>query len=424
MLPILDTSVPALIFKIGRYPLGHGVLGTIRSLGRAGVPTYCVIEDRYVPYAFSRFLSRGFVQPTTGKEAEDSLVRNLCEIGRQLDRPTVLLSTDDETAILMAENADILRAHFLLPAVAPGLPRMLASKHGLSRLCSQHGIATPATAFARTVGQALDFADSALFPIVVKNSEPWKRITAPAVASTTIVQTRPDFISLVKAWRNEPHVILQEYIPEGHAEDWIVHAYFNRNSEPLVAYTGRKLGSYPPRAGVTTIATALRNDDLLAMATRFCRAVGYCGVVDMDWRLDLRDGRHKLVDYNPRIGANFRLFVNEDQVDVVRAQHLDLTGRQVPASPQVFGRKFIVENLLLASLIGGGGAAKAVISTSMRQTELAWFSISDPLPLLVMMLRFTGPAFSRLFSKLLFRTGVLSAHRSRAPGSGRRFRKP
>ena len=72
-------------------------------------------------------------------------------------------------------------------------------------------------------------------------------------------------------------------------------------------------------------------------AARFCRAIGFSGIADLDWRLDRRDGRYKLLDFNPRVGAQFRLFETDAGIDVVRALHLDLTGRPVPAGAQENG---------------------------------------------------------------------------------------
>jgi len=420
-----DSSVPVLVLKIGHYPLSHGILGAIRSLGRAGVPVYAVSEDRFVPYAFSRFLTGQVLLPTTGREEAAVLLQELSRIAQQLGSKSILLPTDDEAAVFVAEHAAMLCGNFVLPTIEPGLPRMLASKRGLSRLCAQHNVAIPATHFARSVDDVLTFARTAQFPIVIKNSEPWVRITVPAVKATTIVESQEVLVSLASTWTSDPQVILQEYIPKAHAEDWIFHAYLDATSKPLVVFTGFKQQSWPPYAGVTTAAIALPNADLAIIATAFCRAIGYRGVADMDWRLDHRDGRYKLLDFNPRVGANFRLFVSESEIDVVRAQHLDLTGRSVPIAPQVFGRRLIVENLYLASrLVGGGTGQTAKRAHPLGKTELAWFAADDPLPFLVMGLRFGGQVLLRL-AQLLVVVGksatTLLRHRSKFESSVRRL---
>ena len=41
-----DTSLPLIVLKVGRYPRDHAAVGAIRSLGRMGIPTYAITEDR------------------------------------------------------------------------------------------------------------------------------------------------------------------------------------------------------------------------------------------------------------------------------------------------------------------------------------------------------------------------------------------
>ncbi|MDQ2826025.1 MAG: ATP-grasp domain-containing protein, partial [Actinomycetota bacterium] len=171
--PDLDRSVPVLIVKIGRYPLHHGGVAAIRSLGRLGVPTYAVVEDRFTPAAVSRYLTGRFVWPTSGEEDPDRLVAGLVEIGRRIGRPFVALPTDDEAAVLLAEHAGDLGPHFLLSDVTPALPRALADKHGLAGICRAHGVAAPASALPSSVDELVAGAEEIGYPVVVKNAGSW-----------------------------------------------------------------------------------------------------------------------------------------------------------------------------------------------------------------------------------------------------------
>ena len=111
-----DRNVPGLIVKFGDYPLHHGGVGAIRSLGRLGIPMYAITEDRYTPAAASRYLRRAFVWPTTGTEEPERLVEGLLRIGARIGRPTVLVPTDEEAAVLIAEHPEELGERFLFPA--------------------------------------------------------------------------------------------------------------------------------------------------------------------------------------------------------------------------------------------------------------------------------------------------------------------
>jgi len=55
------------------------------------------------------------------------------------------------------------------------------------------------------------------------------------------------------------------------------------------------------------------------MTIRFMQALNYRGALDLGYRYDSRDGRYKVNDISPRIGAMFRCFVGENGMDVARA---------------------------------------------------------------------------------------------------------
>jgi hypothetical protein len=138
----------------------------------------------------------------------------------------------------------------------------------------------------------------------------------------------------------------------------------------------------------------MANPELAQIAEHFCQAIGFQGIADLDWRLDLRDGKYKLVDFNPRVGNQFRLFETEQGIDVVRALHLDLTGRAVPAGAASTGRRIIVEHIDMLARFAyrhGSGYPAAVSPPPATATELAWLAKDDPLPFLAMWPRLAKP---------------------------------
>jgi len=413
----VDRCVPALIIKIGRYPLHHGGVGAIRTLGRVGVPVYAITEDRFTPAALSRYCQGRFVLPTTGREDPQELVESITDIGRRLGRRAVAIPTDEEAAVLLAEHARDLSPYFLFPQIGPCLPRKLASKRGLYELCAAHGVPAPSSAFPATPRELGAFASHAAFPVVAKNLEAWVRRSAPAVPGTTLLATAGELLALAPGWGKTPSVILQEYLPREHAEDWIVHLYCDANSDCLARFTGVKVRAWLPHAGMTACAIVMANPDLAEMAVQFCKDIGFRGIADMDWRFDRRDGRYKLVDFNPRVGAQFRLFETTAGIDVVRALHLDLTGRSVPAAHQVDGRRLVVEIIDLPARLAyrHSGYAVPSVPRGATSTEFAWAARDDPLPFLVMLVRFAKPVAEHL--RRLWR---LRAARRRATSSAAR----
>jgi hypothetical protein len=57
------------------------------------------------------------------------------------------------------------------------------------------------------------------------------------------------------------------------------------------------------------------------------------------------------IDVNPSVGAQFRMFETMPGINVVRAMHLDLSGRAIPAGSQIDNQRFDVEPWDIASII-------------------------------------------------------------------------
>ena len=381
--------------KLRHAVVHYGGLGIIRSLGRLGIPVYAVCEGRWAPPATSKYLSGGFVWETGDLQDDpDRLLDGLMTLADRIGDLTILVPTDDAAAVFVAEHAGKLKDRFCFPRPPAGLPRALASKRDLYRLCNQLGVPYPRTAAPSSGADVEAFLADATFPIVVKGAEPWLLPKGAGVRSTSIAHSPErvlDLYRLVEGHR-ATGLLLQEYIPAESGEDWFFHGYCDAASRCLVGFTGRKVRSYPVQAGPTSLGQWVPNEELARQAEELFRAISYRGVMDLDYRLDLRDGRYKLVDFNPRLGAQFRLFEDDLGIDVVRAMHLDLTGRAVPRGRPAPGRAFIVENHDPIASWQYRRAGELTLRAWRRSLtgvrEAAWFAADDPVPFLMMCLRF------------------------------------
>jgi predicted ATP-grasp superfamily ATP-dependent carboligase len=129
----------------------------------------------------------------------------------------------------------------------------------------------------------------------------------------------------------------------------------------------------------------------------------YCGILDLDIRWDARDDQYKLLDFNPRLGAQFRLFRDTSDIDVILAQYLDLTGQAVPESEQVNGRYFVTENYDPIAAIAywrcGELDLRSWLASMRKVDETAWFARDDLRPFGLMCLRMGWRLMSRPFAR-------------------------
>lgn len=386
-----DTRTPVLILNVGTYPYNQSSVGIARSLGRIGIPVYLVQKDSFIPAGGSRYLAGKFVWTTSGLHV-DRFLEGMAAIGKTLGCRTILIPTGDLAAILVAENARALSPWFTFAQPPPTLPRSVSSKRRLYQLCRRLGIPCPQTHFPSSRSEVVDLAGRMQFPVIVKGIEPW--LLPSGIASTSIVTKREPLIELFDTMSRQSattSLMVQEMIPSETAEDWIVHGYWDSSGKAARVFTGTKLRSFPAFAGFTTLARCVDNDRLRGEATALLSALDYRGVVDLDYRFDGRDGQYKLLDFNPRIGAQFRLFEDDSGLDVARALHLDLTGRPLPPGQQIEGRTFVSEIYDAAAAWRyfrcGRLTAAEWLGSIRRIDETGWFAADDSVPFLLLCLR-------------------------------------
>ncbi len=389
---MLDTDVPAVLLKTDPNVMHHGALGVIRSLGGRGVAVHAAHEHPWAPAARSRHLARRWPwwsDPTD----PDVVLAGLERIADELGTPAVLLTSDDAGAMLLAEHGDVLRDRFRFPRVPPGLPRRLADKARLPELCAEHGMPTPRTERVDDPDRVRALAAELGLPLVVKRVG--DRGGRPSTTVVRVPAELDDLVAEVAEVAARPGAVLvQEYLaplgPDDGPQDWFVHAYLDERGAPAFVGTGVKERSYPAHAGLTSLGRVEPWPALADAATGFLRRAGYRGVVDLDLRIDPRDGEAKLLDANPRFGAQFRVFRGSRGVDVAVAAHLDLTGRPVPADPPM-RRRFVVEPydpVAALTHLRRGELDVGEWAASWRGIdEPAWFAADDPLPFALMAAR-------------------------------------
>jgi D-aspartate ligase len=414
----VDVSTPVLVLRRRLGEFQHGVLAVARSAGRLGIPVHCVRLDRREPATRSRYVSGELELPPDG--SDEDWIEALLAIGHRL-QGGILLPIDDLAAVAVGDHQERLSERFTIPLQPDGLQRRLASKLELWRLCQRLDLPTAASAFPRSAQEAAEHAEAFGYPVVLKCAEPWlpqRDPTAPSVAIVTTAAELRDAYNRMES-EVEPQVMVQDYIPGGSESVWMFNGYFGERSKCLCAFTGRKLRQRGPRTGPTTLGLCVHNETVAAAATRLMGELDYRGIVDMGFRYDARDGQYKLLDVNPRLGSTFRLFVADNGIDVVRALHLDLTGREVPFSSTRQGRKWIEEPgdvTTVAQLAREGDIGLRAWGRSLsRIEEAAWWARDDPVPFFAMSARF-GPYALRALRRLRS-TPTEADHQPKRPGA-------
>jgi predicted ATP-grasp superfamily ATP-dependent carboligase len=359
----------------------------MRSLGAQGIPVYGLSHRRLSTANVSRYCAGTVRAGEDGRPTDDPDrdLEALLAAGRKLGKGTILMVGSDEWAFFVADHAGDLAEVFRFPRVSPSLVRDLATKDGLYSLALGHNVPTPRIAFPRNAAEAADIARELTYPVFLKPvvSRPrgqWKDIAEDAdslLANYRLMEESP----------SDPNVMFQEYIPGRDSDVWMFDGYFDARGRCLVAFTGQKLRQHPAHMGIATFAVSTQNQTVIDTTVRLLSEVGYCGLVDIGYRYDRRDGQYKVLDINPRLGGCFRLFVDRNGLDVARAMYLDLTGEHVPTVVPWEGRRWVKEDADLIALKYyrrlDGLKVRSWLRTVWHADEGATFSLRDPMPFLL-----------------------------------------
>ncbi|CAM5672503.1 ATP-grasp domain-containing protein [Streptomyces coeruleorubidus] len=387
---LLDIRVPAVLLRIDRNPFHHGTLGAARSLGRSGVEVHVVADSAESPVGASRYVRQMHPPPLPGASPDDVLAV-LRRVADGIARPAVLVPLDDASAIAVSRMRDELAPSYLLPSMPGGLAERVADKAELAAVCTSTDVPHPTTLIPDSPAEVADAMRRLGLPVVAKWSRPWLLPAGSGLRSTVLVrsvqQARELFLRTEEAGSR---LLLQAYLSPGPDRDWFFHGYADHSGTVRAGGPGRKQLAWPRGAGLTAVGCWTPNTQVQALAERLTGELGYRGIFDLDFRRCGATGRYHLLDFNPRAGAQFRLFADSAGLDVVRAMHLDLTGRPLPDGLPMPGRAFVVENY----------APLAALRAAPGGRELAWYAADDRSPGRVMWAQWCRHVSRRLRERL------------------------
>lgn len=386
MTATLDGRPAVLVLGPPRYA---GPLGTMRSLGRLGVPVYGARHRAPSAASTSRYCAGTVEVGFDGRPWPDEsrTVSELMQAGARLGRGTVLIPGSDEWSVVVAQHGDELSSIFRMPMVSKAMVEELAAKDGLFRLATRHGVPTPRIVFPENRAQAVAEASRLDYPVMLKPIR-----SRPNVLDKAVVSDAAELLAAYEHMEESPdapNVMFQEYIPGSDRDVWIFNGYFDAESRCLAAFTGVKIRQHPAKMGIASLGEMRQNAAVIDLTCDFMRKLGYHGIVDIGYRYDARDGQYKILDVNPRLGGAFRMFVDDAGMDVVRAMYLDLIDHQVPPIHVSDGRRWINE---AADLVAARRYAELDGLTfggwlrSLRTVrEGAAWAADDPLPFAISM---------------------------------------
>ena len=271
-------------------------------------------------------------------------------------------------------------------------------------LATEQDIPTPQVISPKNIDDVHAALSKVDFPLMLKAID-GNKLFARTGKKMVIVNNKAELLDAYEALEDpdDPNLMLQELIPGDDDQVYIFNGYFNENSECLAAFTGHKIRQFPIHVGCAALGECSWHERVARKTIRLMQAVGYRGILDIGYRLDPRDGKYKVLDINPRVGQAFRLFVAENDMDVIRSLYLDMTKQPQPQVKPREGRRWLIENYDFISSYDyfreGSMGFKDWLRGFKGVEECAWFNWSDLTPFLIMSGRFIKQLGTSLISR-------------------------
>lgn len=356
-------------------------LGIVQSLGRRGVPV-CVLDDELSIARFSRYAARGVRLPELRHDAETAGA--ILREGRKLSlEGWVLFPTRDETVAAISRNRAALAGFFRTPTCDWSTIQWVWDKRNTYRLASELGIPIPQTEYPGHAGRLKDLNID--FPVVVK----------PAIKERFVRATK------VKAWRannraelnqffrqaagiiDPSEVMVQDLVPGDGGQQFSYCAFF-KQGRAVGGMVARRTRQHPHEFGrASTFVETIDLPHLESLSERFLGAINYYGLVEMEYKLDPRDGKYKLLDVNARTWG-YHTLGRRAGVDFPWLLYNDQMGRSVKpqqAQPGVSWIRLITDIPTAIGQITSGKLKWKSYLNSVRGAHVeAVFSREDPAP--------------------------------------------
>jgi predicted ATP-grasp superfamily ATP-dependent carboligase len=304
----------------------RSALAVVRSLGRAGVPVTVGASERTTLAGSSRYCAGVVCYPPPLTDPNGFLTFFREEVARGQYR--VVLPITDITVRLLAGLRGELGARMQMPI--PGLEQieLAQDKRRILSVARQVGIDCPKTFMLEERENLKDVAQQLRYPVVIKPRLS-RHLTPQGWAFGTVQYAASQDELLAKYAQIHtqiPFPLVQEKI-DGEGRGVFVLLWCGQLK---AAFCHRRLREKPPWGGVSVYSESVPLDEeLVQRSVALLKAISWQGVAMVEYKIDSRDHRAKLMEVNGRFWGSLQLAVDAGMNFPLKLYRL-ATGENVP----------------------------------------------------------------------------------------------
>lgn len=364
-------------------------IAIIRSFGKRGIPVVAADSEIVSTGFFSRYVSKRIVYPDP-EINEQGFIAKILQTAQKYKVQMIIPVRDKSLKAIVKHKSLFLEHNIIIPTANYDLISNMQNKAKTLALAKKIGLDIPKTY------ESADICNIGEFPILLKPLE------SSGGRGIKLCKNKKELELNLK--EKNDYFFAQEVLPVGGKEIGY-YALCDKNSN-IVAYTVQeRIRSYPISGGPSTFRKTIHNEDIAKLGEKLLKSLKWQGVAMVEFKIDNRDNKPKLIEVNPRFWGSLALSISAG-VDFPYLLY------QVYKNEQNIEKPRYKENIKCRWLLPGDilwflSAPKSWTNIKaffdFKNTHYDIINLNDPLPILGVFLAAITYLFSFKKLKYVFR---------------------
>jgi len=269
----------------------------IRSLGRKNLIITGGSDEKFAPGFYSKYCKDKLTYPSIENSPEEFLEW----LKHHLDKYEILFPVDEDALdIIVKHKSDLLK---LTKIPVPDYEVYIKARNKAKTIeyARKIGIYTPKTYILNTITDLYNLSEKIIFPAVIKPR------TSSGSRGIVYVNSKSQLLTQYKIVNKTYKLpLLQEFIPPGGAAIG-VEILMDKKREVKALCMHRRLREYPINGGPSTLRETIYIKEIADMAIELLKDMEWYGIAMVEFKVDPRDNKAKLMEINPKFWGSIAL---------------------------------------------------------------------------------------------------------------------
>jgi len=268
-------------------------LATVRSLGEKGIETAVVSSQQNALSFSSKYCTERIVSPPIKNKLKwvDFLLQRI-----RKNHYDVILFCGESSPDYISEFRDEFSPHIKFALPEREFYEIASNKKKMMEFAKRFEIPTPWTISPTNLEEVEQISKKITYPVVIKGVRGANRIRY-ATSPHDLISKFKEIYQLEKSL-DISLPIIQEYVP---GIGYIFLALFDHGT-PKAIFMVKKIREYPITGGSCVQGESVFNSELQDIGLKILKKLCWHGIAEIEFILDLRDQKFKLIEINRDFG--------------------------------------------------------------------------------------------------------------------------